>query len=300
MSNYEYNETNTTFAGVPGRLVTASTAEQRQRGLFMHQVFTTEPRPAPSEFRKGALIRAEVRFDDNCGNGHNSFAITADVYRPGARDIDAGGCLHDEIVEAFPELSHLIKWHLCNSDGPMHYVSNALYLAGNRDYNGRGAGEPDRFAHVVRFADSPISHRVKKSLWEHLHDLHDSGRPLIIEEVEHEPTTGYQFAPKFAPEGYTDKWHECPWDDSTEAYEFAEAFNTCVVEFDHVPTHWSEGKERELDAARRAAAWPEATDEQLCLPRDELKALLEERLPILLSDFRADIENAGFSWYSEL
>ena len=49
-------------------------------------------------------MTVQVRFDDECGNGHNTFAITADIR---GRFIDMGGCLHDEIREHFPELAHL-------------------------------------------------------------------------------------------------------------------------------------------------------------------------------------------------
>jgi hypothetical protein len=48
---------------------------------------------------------------------------------------------HDEVVKHFPELAPFIKWHLCSSDGPMHYVANTLYHAGDRDYNGLRKGE---------------------------------------------------------------------------------------------------------------------------------------------------------------
>lgn len=57
-----------------------------------------------------------------------------------------------------------------------------------------------------------------------------------------------------------------------------------------------EGKERQLDAARRTAVWPEATDEQLSLPPGELKTLLRARLPALMQAFRADMEAFGFEW----
>lgn len=77
-------------------------------------------------------ITANVQHDDDCGNGHNTFAITADIqYKAGNgrwRD-ESGGCLHDEIAKRFPELAPLIKWHLCSTDGPMHYVANTVYHA---------------------------------------------------------------------------------------------------------------------------------------------------------------------------
>ena len=55
------------------------------------------------------------------------------------------------------------------------------------------------------------------------------------------------------------------------------------------------GKERDFAAARAAALWPEATDEQLSLPEHALHALLVERLPRLLQQFRADMTALGFN-----
>jgi hypothetical protein len=82
-------------------------------------------------------ITAEVRHDDSCKNGHNSFAITGSIYEriSGDRWRDyAGGCLHKEIVKHFPELSQYIKWHLTSEDGPMHYEANTLYWLGFSGY----------------------------------------------------------------------------------------------------------------------------------------------------------------------
>src|SRR5688572_28642138 len=74
-------------------------------------------------------IKAEVRHDDECGNGHNSFSITAEIdCRDGNRwREDRGGCCHDEVAKHFPELAPLIKWHLVSTDGPMHYIANTIY-----------------------------------------------------------------------------------------------------------------------------------------------------------------------------
>ena len=82
---------------------------------------------------RGAQIKAEVRFDDACGKGHNTFAIAGEIYvaRFGRHDCRAGGCLHDELTKHFPKLRPLIKWHLMSTDGPLHYVENARYWAGH-------------------------------------------------------------------------------------------------------------------------------------------------------------------------
>lgn len=76
-----------------------------------------------------------VRYDDSCNNGHNSFAITANC------SDGSGGCMHEAIIKEFPELAPYIKWHLCSSDGPMHYIANTLYHASDRDYCGLLKGE---------------------------------------------------------------------------------------------------------------------------------------------------------------
>lgn len=80
-------------------------------------------------------ITATVRYDDQCGNGHNTFSIT------GSMSDGSGGCIHEDIAHFFPALAPLIKWHLVSSDGPMHYISNTVYMAGDRDHNGLKAGE---------------------------------------------------------------------------------------------------------------------------------------------------------------
>lgn len=104
--------------------------------LVKSQTRTFGPVPIAG-YGKGALIKATVRYDDQCGNGHNTFSITADVTTPRSlarRDIEAGGCLHDEVTKAFPELDPFIKWHLTSSDGPMYYIENTMYWLGRRTY----------------------------------------------------------------------------------------------------------------------------------------------------------------------
>lgn len=111
--------------------------------LTKSQFRTYRPKPIDG-YGPGATITATVRYDDQCGNGHNSFAITASVITPASRrrgDIEAGGCLHDDIARVFPELAPLIKWHLTGSDGPMGYEANAVYHAGDRDCWGQRKGE---------------------------------------------------------------------------------------------------------------------------------------------------------------
>jgi hypothetical protein len=90
----------------------------------------------------------EVRHDDECGNGHNSFAITGNLFDrtkriPGESSIthssgkrlwlSSCGCLHDEIAKHAPEFAPFLKWHGTHTDEPLHYVANTTYHAGNSD-----------------------------------------------------------------------------------------------------------------------------------------------------------------------
>ena len=151
-------------------------------------------------------VQALVRFDDNCANGHCDLSVTGQFWEEGRRhykgEPDECGCIHERIVHVFPELQQATDFHLCGTKGPMHYVANVVYLAGDRDCHG-----------FVRNA----------------------------------------------------------------------------VEF-------STGKPRELDGARRVAIWPEATDEQLSVPKEELTAALEARLPEILNQLRVIVEGLGFDY----
>jgi len=204
--------------------------------LTKKQVKRFGPKPI-SGYGEGGQITAEVRYDDECGNGHNTFSITADITSARSRrqrDIEAGGCLHEEIAKHFPELAPFIKWHLCSSDGPMHYVANASYHASDRDHNGLLKGEKRQI----------INGRSKLPAWE-----------LVAIGPDGEEMPTYKLpksidAPEAPTSVYRLEWR--PW---------------CIV---------GEGKARELDHARSSAIWPEATDEELTAPglKDRLEARL--------------------------
>lgn len=203
------------------------------------------------------VLVVKVRFDDQCGNGHNSFAVTADLYDRTHRNGEssttladgkrrwwgAGGWLHDEVEKRFPELAHLLRWHLCSTDGPMHYIANTVYHAGDKDCWGLRKGE----ARQIR------NGRTGKPSW-------------ILE------------ADKKLPE-HVDA-DECPTETATLRYV---PWNTI-----------GDGKERDLDAARKCAVWPDATDGELTEPG--LEQRLADRLPALLESFRDDVEGLGFVW----
>lgn len=205
---------------------------------------------------KNRRLAVTLRFDDECKNGHETFAITADLYdsrQKRERGLVACGCLHDEIAAHFPELSHLIKWHVCSVDGPMHYVANTCYLAGDRDCNGLAKGEKRQLRNG----------RTGEPCW-HLVAIDANG-----EEIE---------------------TYKLPKSVDGEKPE-----NTYTLEW-RAWCRTGKGKIRELDAARRAAVWPDATDEELCSPRAVLEEKLKARLPALLEAFKADMLACGFLW----
>lgn len=114
------------------------------------------------ECGRQCAITAQVRHDDQCGNGHNDFSITAEIYgkdrHPGEPTIktpdgktlwmNACGCCHDEVAKYFPELAPFLKWHLCGTDGPMHYLANALYWAGHKGWRDGKPGNPPNLEYL--------------------------------------------------------------------------------------------------------------------------------------------------------
>lgn len=299
--------------GIDGLMCGATVGGNNYKpGTFTSQKFIAS-RPAGKDSHYGpTTLRVELRFDDECRNGHNTFAITAELRADRLkrdRGWLSGGCLHDEIARVFPELAHMIPRHLVSTDGPMHYESNVVYHAGDRCCMGKRKGEPTAFDTVMQFGAFPL--RVKYSTrfmsWLDASVKHWQSTPLSnpqrpgyavvpVEHPDNATSTGYKFAPKYTFSGYPCRWHECPFDTQREADDFVEAMTLFPIQIVSVPSSWSEGKARDLDAARNAAVWPEATDAELSVEPDELRAALRARLPALLARFRADIEACGFLW----
>lgn len=247
------------------------------------------------EMYKKAVV--QIRYDDECGNGHNTFAITASFYRTQAQiirnDPDMCGCCHSEIAEKFPELKHLIKWHGVTSDGPLGYIENTRYHANDRDYNGCRAGDPNMWDELLKFGDFPILIKAKKAFREfilnpELPKVYLS--PVAVPYVKKQ-SSDYDYRPHYTLTGFDCQWHECPFDSLIEAENFSQAFAHYPVEEVKIPTGYSKGKAIELEAARNSAVWPDATLEQL---QDE--KLLLERLPALMQEFKNDMESLGFTY----
>lgn len=286
-----------TIHGVEGRLKRRTVGPRTNPSCFEHQDWVSFSRPITG-WGPNRQMKVEIRFDDECHNGHNTFAITAHIYHPGGRDWDACGCLHDEIREYFPELAHLVQWHGCTTDGPLHYIANTLYLAGDRDCNGKRAGEVLRSKPAIMFDNVPVPRFIGDKFAAFLQDRIGTGDFQVM-EVPHEKRSDYAYDPKYTLVGFDVPWHSCPFDTKAYADGFCQALNQCRTSIVHVPTAYSKGKAREFDSARNAAIWPNATDEQLSASPDDLRKALEQRLPGLLSEFKKAMTDCGFYWCPE-
>jgi hypothetical protein len=88
----------------------------------------------------GSLIVAKVEARDDSGTLSPGFSVTGEIYerhgtwsgetqRRNGREPDLGGCIHDEILKAFPQLAPFVALHLSDLDGvPMHAAANARYF----------------------------------------------------------------------------------------------------------------------------------------------------------------------------
>ena len=263
--------------GVPGRFEAATVKPGQAAGLFFRQVWISEARPV-SGYVDGASLRVEVRFDDYCGNGRNSFGITGDVRDPskrGERGWLAGGCLHEDIAAVFPELAPLIGFHLSDTAGPMHYAANAVYLAGDRDHNGLRKDET-----------RPRTTRDGSAMWELVAIA--SGPRAEGLRLSDTPTGREYIGAETVPLFILTKTAQGERPPVTPQLEWRQVIRV------------GKGKARDLDGARIAANWPDATDEELMQEPAQLREVLAQRLPALQAAFRAAMIGAGFYWTPEL
>lgn len=103
-----------------------------------HKITTTD--------KKGNQMFIKIRLNDECKNGHQDFAITCDIYEKGKPTTDryfiSGGCCHDEILKARPDLKIFVDLHLCDYAGiPMHPTANGFYHLTN-GFNNTPAESP--------------------------------------------------------------------------------------------------------------------------------------------------------------
>lgn len=88
----------------------------------------------------------EIHISTDGCNGKPYFSVTADFYEnresgnKSPRRWTMGGCLHEEIISADPELRPLVNIHLSDMDGiPMHAEANGWY------WLAKAAGIPQKY-----------------------------------------------------------------------------------------------------------------------------------------------------------
>lgn len=130
--------------------------------------------------QKYKKVVCNIRYDDQCNNGHNSFAITGEFYE-NQREINLNdpamcGCCHDELARVFPAIKHLIKWHLVSSESPMYYIANTTYHAsqGALDYARSTAIWPDATLEQLLDKDA-LRARLPALMSEFRKDIEDFG-----------------------------------------------------------------------------------------------------------------------------
>lgn len=247
------------------------------------------------------LLKVQVRFDDECGNGHNTLSVTGSIYesplgKSGRKPLIACGCVHEEILELFPELADAIKFHLCSTDGPIHYIENSLYHTSDKDCWGKRKGEPSHYETRARFGEFPMTFEIADGFIKMIEEGFDFSK-AEIESFTHstEPITyktryrikGYE---KYLKHVSSDPWFSCTHRVRQDLEALIECLAKYPVQVIKTPIAWSEGKEPDLQAARASAIWPGA----------ELKDFTEEkltaRLPELLKELKCVVESLGMTY----
>ena len=119
-------------------------------------------------------VKVVIRWDDRCGNGHNTFSVTGTLFENG-RNV-ASGCIHETIAELKPSLAKYIKWHLVNSNAPLYYIENTQYHAkcGNLEAARRSAVWPDASLEDLLSTEKLMA-RLPKLMAEFKRDVEDLG-----------------------------------------------------------------------------------------------------------------------------
>jgi hypothetical protein len=102
-----------TLLGIEGHLIKVPSAD----GIWDRQEFY-----ARREFKPGGCFDILLRYDRGPKqNTSNSFSIVRDFGNV------SGPLSIEEAVQYWPELAHLVKWHLSSEGEPLYYIENTLY-----------------------------------------------------------------------------------------------------------------------------------------------------------------------------
>ena len=219
-----------------------------------------------TEYGEKCDLVIDIRYDDECGNEHNTFAITGSLYKAGRRSDSAhlaGGCIPEIIEKHAPEFALFIKWHGTTSKGPLYYIENTLYHTRGTDYNGLKKGEYGSFIKIITVETLKKGGRTEIYKTGTIY-LNKQNNPNLAKSNDKEEAKLVDFMASVKP-------------------ELSPKIEMIDCEYSK-----SEGKEIDLKAARSCAIWPEAKLE------DFTKEALEARLPSLLKEFKEAMEELDF------
>ena len=214
------------------------------------------------------LLQVRVEYDDQLNNGHNTFSIVVTSHGKTDAMFDSSAGYNREtsaiLIAHFPELHKYLKWHLVSSEGSMHYLANTIWQAGDVDCNGRRKGEIQYGRKQVHINRNVLDHKdIHEYDW-HAKHYHGQYLPATMARQEAiDAASGIQM------------------------YELDEFENEHGMLFSvkRRVLSISEGKEPDLEAARRTAIWPDGTLEQL-----RCRLTLDARLPALMEEFKRDMQ----------
>jgi len=229
----------------------------------------------------GAYLKVTIRYDDECGNGYNSFSITGEA----SGKLGLSGCIHDLIIEQMPELKKYIKWHLTSSDGPMQYVANSMYYALEVKKDTVVKSYEER----LKFRDIPFTFELSKRLKDFISVEKNLENIQVVNLVhENNGCDAYQYSDNYSFFGCSTKWYENLFSEKKDAEEMAQALMNYKYDIVKTVSSYEDEKKPDLEAARISAVWPEAK------LSDFTKEKLDARLDGLLFDFQNDILELGF------
>lgn len=219
-----------------------------------NQEWVSDSRPVKG-YGAGGMMKVRIRHDDNCKNCHETFSITAEVVTNESKR-------QNDIAAGgcmHDEIARVFPE--LNSLIKWHLVTTdgPLHYIGNTTFH---AGVRDHNGLLKDERRQIRNGKTGKLSW-HLVAVDQEGNEVELYNLEE-----YQ---------NSDDKPECPYRLEYRPW--------CTV---------GEGKERQLEFARSSAVWPDATDEQLSLPKDELTKLLKDRLPALMAEFKSTVESCGF------
>ncbi len=105
----------------------------------------------------GVKYVVHVSLDDDCKNGHIDFHCGGDAYQKnkyGRWEWFMGGCIHDEILQHFPQLKCFVDLHCSNTQGtPLFGAVNGFYHLER--------GEIDTMVYSLRLSKEECDYLIK-------------------------------------------------------------------------------------------------------------------------------------------